>query len=60
MSETIVRHPQSTVRRVARGLASLARAAGIVMLVPVAILAIGLPVAILARAIGALLGWLLA
>ncbi len=60
MSETIVRHPQSTVRRVARGLASLAGAAGIVMLVPVAILAIGLPVAILARAIGALLGWLLA
>jgi hypothetical protein len=60
MSEIIVRHTQSTIRRMAHGLASLAGAAGIAMLVPAAILAIGLPLAVLARAIGAVLGWLLA
>lgn len=60
MSGADLRHTQSTIRRVAHGLTSLAGAAGIAMLVPVAILAIGLPLAILARAIGVLLGWLLA
>ena len=51
--------PRTSAHRVGRGLANLAGAAGIAVLVAAAILAIGIPVAILVRVIGGAIGWLL-
>ena len=50
----------STKRTLLQGLASLAGAAGIALLVPFAILLIGLPIALVVRGIAEDIGWLLA
>ena len=49
-----------TKRTFLQGLVSLAGAAGIALLVPVAILLIGLPIALVVRGVAEAIGWLLA